>query len=182
MSRLVSQLRTLISVLSMFLHSLFCITVRGLHAAGNLLAQALGLLVNAADRFACCFLYLARGFLDATLDLIFVNAHNLNLLNIGEQRSRLRSTGDHSLGLRDQHACRTPLLRRVSAPRQRPFSPPASGCPGGQPAGHACRWRVLPPPPVCRPASSEWWDRYRRNIESVRGSDPPRCARRSSFP
>ncbi len=49
-------------------------------------------------------------------------------------------------------------------------------------ADRACHSHALLPPPICPPAWCACPDPCRRNIGSVRGSDPPRFAPRSDFP
>jgi hypothetical protein len=76
-------LRTLVQIV-------FDITVLGLRGASRFIDRALHLLRGAAYCFAGDFLNLARSFLASTLDLIFVDAHNLPPTHIaGERPTRL---------------------------------------------------------------------------------------------
>jgi hypothetical protein len=62
-------------ILDVLFDRFFRIAIGLLRRARNFLRQPFGLLLLAAHGLANTFLHLTGGFLDATFDLIFVNAH-----------------------------------------------------------------------------------------------------------
>src|ERR1700732_351207 len=67
----------LAALLGILVHFVLDVAVLGLHSPGPFTHSAFHLLRGAANRFAGDFLNLSGGFFGSSLDLIFVNAHEL---------------------------------------------------------------------------------------------------------